>query len=256
MVRSYSNISEIRYEDFKIFYPIKIYYIIDIMPLHLYLLCTMVIGAIMTVPDCNAASGGTGPTQEGPIEHKNQGLTQIDREFLLRLARQSLEACVLGRTIFMPITPPESTKKNQGCFVTLTKSGNLRGCIGYIEGIKPLFEAVIDNAKNAALSDPRFPQVSPDELSVIRIEISVLTPPEPLSYTTPDDLLEKLVPGQDGVILQSGFHQSTYLPQVWEHFGANKVDFLEELSLKGGMQKDGWKTAIVKRYRAIHFQEN
>ena len=162
----------------------------------------------------------------------------------------------MGRTISMPIAPPENMKKKQGCFVTLTKSGNLRGCIGYIEGIKPLFEAVIDNAKNAALSDPRFPQVSPDELSAIRIEISVLTPPERLSYTTPDDLLKKLIPGQDGVILQSGFHQSTYLPQVWEHFGANKVDFLEELSLKGGLQKDGWKTAIVKRYRAIHFQEN
>jgi AmmeMemoRadiSam system protein A len=154
-----------------------------------------------------------------------------------------------------PANTPEITKKDRGCFVTLTKSGVLRGCIGYIEGIKPLFEAIIDNAKNAAMSDPRFPEVTPEELHDIRIEISVLTPPEPLEYKDPQDLLNKLVPGQDGIILQSGFHQSTYLPQVWEHFSNQKVDFLEELSLKGGMPKDGWKTALVKRYRAIHFQE-
>jgi AmmeMemoRadiSam system protein A len=153
-----------------------------------------------------------------------------------------------------PANPPEITKKNRGCFVTLTKSGVLRGCIGYIEGIKPLFEAIIDNAKNAAMSDPRFPEVTPEELPGIRIEVSVLTPPEPLEYKDPQDLLNKLVPNQDGIILQSGYHQSTFLPQVWEQL-PDKIDFLEHLSMKGGMPKDGWKTASVKRYRAIHFQE-
>ena len=176
------------------------------------------------------------------------------KAFLLLLARQSLVACVKGQPMPKPANPPEITKENQGCFVTLTKLGDLRGCIGYIEGIKPLFEAVIDNAKNAAQSDPRFPEVTPDELSGIRIEISVLTPPEPLEYKDPQDLLNKLVPGQDGIILQSGFHQSTFLPQVWEQL-PDKIDFLEHLSMKGGMPIDGWKTASVKRYRAIHFQE-
>lgn len=199
------------------------------------------------------------PPPSGDVLHESQSnqqdLPSDVKTFLLNLARQSLEACVKGKPMPKPLNPPEITKKNQGCFVTLTKSGNLRGCIGYIEGIKPLFEAVIDNAKNAAQSDPRFPEVTPDELSGIRVEISVLTPPEPLDYKDPRDLLNKLVPGRDGVILQSGFHQSTYLPQVWEHFADNKVDFLEELSVKGGMSRDGWKTASVKRYRAIHFQE-
>jgi AmmeMemoRadiSam system protein A len=183
-----------------------------------------------------------------------QDLSSDVKAFLLNLARQSLDACVTGRPMPKPANPPEITKKDRGCFVTLTKSGVLRGCIGYIEGIKPLFEAIIDNAKNAALSDPRFPEVTPEELSGIRIEVSVLTPPEPLEYKDSQDLLNKLVPNQDGIILQSGFHQSTFLPQVWEQL-PDKIDFLEHLSMKGGMPKDGWKTASVKRYRAIHFQE-
>jgi uncharacterized protein len=191
------------------------------------------------------------------VSHENQSNQDLPSDvktFLLTLARQSLEACVQGKPMPKPENPPELTKKDRGCFVTLTKSGILRGCIGYIEGIKPLYEAIIDNAKNAAQSDPRFPEVTADELHDIRIEVSVLTPPEPLEYKDPQDLLNKLVPGQDGIILQSGYHQSTFLPQVWEQL-PDKIDFLEHLSMKGGMPTDGWKTALVKRYRAIHFQE-
>jgi AmmeMemoRadiSam system protein A len=176
------------------------------------------------------------------------------KAYLLTLARQSLEACVMGKPTPKPENPPESVKPKQGCFVTLTKAGQLRGCIGYIEGIMPLYEAVIDNAKNAALSDPRFPPVTPDELADITIEISALTPPQPLEFKDPQDLLNQLKPGEDGIILKDGFHQSTYLPQVWEQL-PNKLRFLENLSMKAGMAPDGWKTSSVKRYRAIHFQE-
>ena len=201
------------------------------------------------------SSGGSASSNASFENQTNQQDIPPDvKAFLLSLARQSLEACVNGRPMPKPANPPEITKKNRGCFVTLTKSGVLRGCIGYIEGIKPLFEAIIDNAKNAAMSDPRFPEVTPEELPGIRIEVSVLTPPEPLEYKDPQDLLNKLVPNQDGIILQSGYHQSTFLPQVWEQL-PDKIDFLEHLSMKGGMPKDGWKTASVKRYRAIHFQE-
>jgi AmmeMemoRadiSam system protein A len=112
----------------------------------------------------------------------------------------------------------------------------------------------MDNARNAALSDPRFPAVTSEELSRVRIEISVLTAPQELPYSSPEDLLDKLVPGVDGIILQKGFHQSTFLPQVWDEL-SDKVSFLQHLSVKGGMAPDGWKTATVKRYRALHFQE-
>ncbi len=212
----------------------------------------------MALPDCHASGNRTAETTPSKnTDSAQQSAGDLSAEvtsFLLKLARESLEAGVTGRPPPQPSNPPETTKNRRGCFVTLTMAGRLRGCIGYIEGIKPLYEAVIDNAKNAALSDPRFPSVTPAELPRIRVEVSVLTPPVPLDYKDPQDLLDKLVPNQDGIILTKGFHQSTFLPQVWDQI-PDKVQFLEELSLKGGMPADGWKTASVKRYRAIHFQE-
>ena len=215
---------------------------------------------LMALPDCQASGSGAAKESAssknaGPSQPPGKDLPADVKSFLLKLARESLEASVKKQAPPQPENPPEITKKRQGCFVTLTISGELRGCIGYIEGIKPLYEAVIDNAKNAALSDPRFPSVTPDELSRIRIEVSVLTPPVLLDYKDPQDLLNKLVPNEDGIILQKGFNQSTFLPQVWEQL-PDKVQFLEHLSMKGGMPADGWKTATVKRYRAIHFQEH
>ena len=177
------------------------------------------------------------------------------KTYLLKLARQSLDAAVQNKPRPDAGNPPAITRENAGCFVTLTMRGELRGCIGYIEGIKPLYEAVMDNAKNAALDDPRFSPVTPGELKDIKVEVSVLTKPAPLEYKGPQDLLDKLVPGRDGVILQQGYHQSTFLPQVWDQL-PDKVQFLEHLSVKGGMPADGWKTANVKRYRAIHFDES
>ncbi len=207
-------------------------------------------------------SGGAAATAAPPHASQSEtapagapgDLTAETKKLLLLLARQSLEASVRGKPFDAPKNIPANVKENSGCFVTLTIDGTLRGCIGYIEPIKPLYQAVIENAANAALSDPRFPKVTPDELKKIRIEISVLTRPAPLSYRDGDDLLNKLVPGRDGVILRKGGHQSTYLPQVWEQL-PDKVLFLEQLSLKGGMPPDGWRTAEVKTYRALHFQE-
>ncbi len=174
--------------------------------------------------------------------------------FLLKLARENLVAAVNGLPPVVLPDPPAVTKEKRGCFVTLTERGRLRGCIGYIEGIEPLYEAVIDNAKNAAISDPRFPAVTPEECADIHIEVSVLTAPEPLAYSSPQDLLGKLIPGVDGIVLSKGHYQSTFLPQVWEQL-PDKVSFLQHLSVKGGMPADGWKTADVKRYRAIYFNE-
>ncbi len=184
----------------------------------------------------------------------DDGLSDETKAFLLGVARGSLEAAVTGNRYKLPADTPEEVKENRGCFVTLTAQRALRGCIGYIEPIKPLVQAVVDNAANAALSDPRFPKVTPGEVAGIKIEISVLTPPEPLPYKKPEELLARLVPGRDGVILRSGNHQSTYLPQVWEQL-PDKVAFLEQLSLKGRMPRDGWKHAEVSTYRAVHFEE-
>lgn len=183
-----------------------------------------------------------------------EGLTPEIKKFLLKLARTSLEQSVRGKAQSAPQDIPVMTKENRGCFVTLTENGVLRGCIGYIEPIKPLYQAVMENARNAALSDPRFSPVAPSELTGIKVEVSVLTRPVLLEYNGPQDLLDKIVPHVDGLILQDGPHQSTFLPQVWDQL-PDKIGFLEALSLKGGMARDGWKKAHVKRYWADHFSE-
>lgn len=201
-------------------------------------------------PEAARQFGGSEPERKNAAD----ALSDQTKTFLLGIARGSLEAAVTGTRFAAPADVPEEVKEHRGCFVTLTAKGALRGCIGYIEPIKPLLQAVIDNAANAALNDPRFPKVTSDEVAGIKIEISVLTPPEPLHYKNPEELLARLVPGRDGVILRNGNHQSTYLPQVWEQL-PGKVAFLEQLSLKGGMPRDGWKHAEVSTYRAVHFEE-
>jgi len=176
------------------------------------------------------------------------------KSYLLRLARNSLNSAVQKMSVTDTVEIPEVLKDNRGCFVTLTSKGDLRGCIGYIEPIKPLYQAVMENAENAALKDPRFPPVTANELANIRVEVSVLTKPQPLKFSTPDELLNKLIPGVHGVILRKGSFQSTYLPQVWEQL-PDKMKFLEHLSLKAGMPRDGWKTSEVRVYTAEHFSE-
>lgn len=187
-------------------------------------------------------------------KEKPAGFTAEQKSYLLNLARKSLNAAVQEIPIGDIHDVPELLKEQRGCFVTLTSKGDLRGCIGYIEPIKPLYQAIIDNAVNAALSDPRFSPVTKGELAEINMEVSVLTKPEPLLFSDPDDLLKKLIPGVHGVILRMGSHQSTFLPQVWEQL-PDKKQFLERLSMKAGIPRDGWKTANVRVYTAEHFSE-
>jgi len=130
--------------------------------------------------------------------------------------------------------------KKQGSFVTLTISGNLRGCIGSILPVRPLIEDVIDNSFNAAFEDPRFFPLSKEELKIIDIEISVLTVPEKLIYKSENELFQKLRPLVDGVIVRKNIHQATYLPQVWEQL-PDKEMFLNELCLKAGLPLYSYK---------------
>jgi AmmeMemoRadiSam system protein B/AmmeMemoRadiSam system protein A len=175
------------------------------------------------------------------------GLTSEDRAYLLQLARKTVESAVRGGQIDRPeITgmPPALTGL-KGCFVTLTEDGRLRGCIGHVFPQEPLVHAVIGNATSAALRDPRFRPVAPEELDRIDLEVSVLTVPEPLEFRSPEELLAKLRAGIDGVVLQKGPRQSTYLPQVWEQI-PDKESFLGELSLKAGLDRQAWKGPDAK----------
>jgi uncharacterized protein len=185
-------------------------------------------------------------------------LNDPEKAFLLRLARQAMEAAVNQ----LPLPPIDrqllsSNLTDRGAsFVTLTIHGNLRGCIGALEAYQPLVDDVQEHAVAAALEDYRFPPVQKNELSKIHIEISHLTAPTPLSYQDPEDLLAKLNPGSDGVIIRDGRNRATFLPQVWEKI-PDAQDFLSQLCMKMGEPPNTWrrKHLDVAIYHVEEFHE-
>jgi AmmeMemoRadiSam system protein A len=184
-------------------------------------------------------------------------ITDEDRAALLKLARSSIEAELIKE--LKAVRPEEikpAMRENRGCFVTLHKNGRLRGCIGTIEAVKPLVVGVEENAFNAAFRDPRFSALEEKELKDINIEVSVLSVPLELSFRDKDDLKMKLKKGVHGVILSSGRHKATFLPQVWEQL-PDVEKFLEHLCIKAGMNKDCWKnkTTRVQIYETEFFSE-
>ena len=183
--------------------------------------------------------------------------TPQDKEFLLKLARRTVEQSVRGEGVpeLKEAEVPERLRAPGACFVTLTKGGRLRGCIGHIFPREPLYKSVIDNAMRAALSDFRFSSVKREELKEIEIEVSVLTIPRPLEFESPEDLLEKLRPQVDGVVLRVGRSRATYLPQVWEQIPA-KREFLGHLAEKAGLEADAWRKpearVLTYQVEALH----
>jgi uncharacterized protein len=173
---------------------------------------------------------------------RNNKLTSEERLTLLKLARQSLEAGV--RQLALPTLDADAltpTLRAEGAsFVTLMVQGELRGCIGALQPYQSLAEDVREHAVSAALEDYRFPQVQAKELANIQIEVSRLTVPEPLEYKDAEDLLTKIRPGIDGVILRDSFHRATFLPQVWEKI-PDVAAFLSNLCAKMGTATDTWK---------------
>ncbi|MFP4111741.1 MAG: AmmeMemoRadiSam system protein B [Candidatus Woesearchaeota archaeon] len=208
--------------------------------------------------DINAVVGYASFVFVGPKKDnsKKQDIDEIkgdDRKFLIRLARNTIRSA-LDDT--MPESPDEENisdilKEKRGCFVTLEKDGNLRGCIGSIMPHAKLYECVMSNAVNAALSDMRFDPLTEDELDEVKIQISKLTLPEVIEYESEEELLEKIEQGVDGVILRRGWKEATYLPTVWETIPDKKL-FLTSLCQKGGFESTCWKSEniIVKTYAA------
>lgn len=185
-------------------------------------------------------------------------LTPVERVALLRIARQALEEGVKGE-LLSPLdfsSLPATLQAEGASFVTLTRKGELRGCIGALEAHQALAEDVREHAMAAALQDYRFPPVSPDELPEIDIEISRLTPTQALEYDTPEELLKRLRPCVDGVVLKYGGRRATFLPQVWEKIPDPAV-FLCYLCQKMGASPDLWqhKKLEVFTYEVEEFSE-
>ncbi|ACN99406.1 conserved hypothetical protein [Sulfurihydrogenibium azorense Az-Fu1] len=187
-------------------------------------------------------------------------ISEEEGKFLLKLARKSIEYYLTYRSI-LPIDerdiPFDNLKRKGASFVTIeTKYGNLRGCIGSIIPYRPLYEDVVHNAVSAAVSDPRFPPLTLEELPNVKIKVSVLTYPKPLIYKDWKDLLEKLKPFEDGVIIKYKNHSATFLPDVWEEIPEKEL-FLSHLCLKAGLPPDFWKTGLLEvyTYKTIRFSE-
>jgi AmmeMemoRadiSam system protein A len=185
-------------------------------------------------------------------------LTPEEQKTLLRLAREALEHGVKGEHL-PPLESSTLTPRllEEGAsFVTLTEGGQLRGCIGALEPYQPLAQDVREHAVAAALEDPRFPPVNAREVDRISIEVSRLTRPVPLQYTDASDLLSKLRPQVDGVILRDSFRRATFLPQVWEKI-PDPGEFLDNLCYKMGANPDLWrkKHLEVLIYQVEEFHE-
>ena len=144
-----------------------------------------------------------------------------------------------------------------GTFVTLKIKGRLRGCIGSLTSTESVIDGVKRNAINAALHDPRFSPLSKDELERTQIEVSILSEPQPLAYRDGQDLIKKLRPQVDGVIIRKNHASATFLPQVWEQLPGPE-DFLTHLCMKAGLPSDAWKNSELEvlTYQVQYFEES
>lgn len=172
-------------------------------------------------------------------------LTQEQGQQLVRLARYALETRIGRKMEAGPSVDPRLYRVG-ATFVTLTVDGALRGCIGTPEARGRLVDDVQENAIRAATMDPRFPPVSPDELSRIHIEVSVLTPPRLLDCP-PEERLDRVRPGVDGLLLTSGFYRGLLLPQVWEKI-PEAEEFLGILCRKAGLPPSAWRRPDTELY--------
>ncbi|MDT8782966.1 MAG: TIGR00296 family protein [Candidatus Bathyarchaeota archaeon] len=189
-------------------------------------------------------------------------LTQKEGEFLVALARNTVTQYLLeGKQMKTPEESPPKLLEKCGVFVTINtfKNGekSLRGCIGYPYPISPLVEAVIDSAINAATQDPRFEPMTKDELDKVVFEVSVLTPPQPVESPSPKEYVKKIKVGQDGLIIERGYHKGLLLPQVPVEWGWDEEEFLCQCCMKAGLPPDSWltKESKIYKFKAIIFEE-
>lgn len=178
-------------------------------------------------------------------------LTADQRRTLLALARASIESVLDGRQPSVPQTSDPALQRPAGAFVTLTKQGELRGCIGSIHAVAPLKEAVVRSAVNAAFRDPRFHPLRREELAQLELEISVMSPIE----TVTD--VEEIVPGRDGLIISGERNTGLLLPQVATEYGWDRETFLEQTCQKAGLPRDAWQRpgCRIEKFSAEVFGE-
>ena len=176
---------------------------------------------------------------------------------LLSIARTSIESGLeINRAPRIDLAGLDAGLRIEtAVFVTLTRSGALRGCVGSLQAREPLAQAVADSAFNAAFRDRRFTPLAASEFAATRIEISVLSAAETLAAGSRRDLLQQLQPGVDGLIVEDRGYRSTFLPKVWEKI-ESPDEFLAQLMQKAGLAADHWSPSlVVSRYTTFTFAE-
>lgn len=155
---------------------------------------------------------------------------------LLDIARRSIEHGLYYQQRWLPEIRdyPPTWHEQRASFVTLKRHGDLRGCIGTTEAVDPLVVGVARNAYSAAFSDPRFPALTMEEYEGVELSLSLLTPAEPVEFTCEAELLEWLVPGHHGLIIEHGNRRATFLPSVWDSV-STPDEFLAALKYKAGL---------------------
>ncbi|MCW8923078.1 MAG: AmmeMemoRadiSam system protein A [Gammaproteobacteria bacterium] len=182
-------------------------------------------------------------------------LDKAQRQQLHDIAYNSIKSGLTsGRALTIDLTKLDAVlKTRRATFVTLQKHGQLRGCIGMLEPVRPLAEDVAHNAFAAAFSDRRFSPLQADELEQLDIHISILGTPEKMTFDSEDDLLAQIRPGVDGLIMEEGHLRGTILPSVWESV-QDKKEFLNHLKMKSGLPGNYWSDSIIiHRYSVEEF---
>lgn len=183
------------------------------------------------------------PSEEEEMgKEERDSLSGKDRKKLLEIARKSIEGYVRNKTVPSFTVTESSLLQPSGAFVTIKEFGELRGCIGYIEAVKPLYQTVQEVAVSAAVNDYRFMPLSEKELKDIELEISVLTPLKKISA------VNEIEVGKHGLVIRKGLNSGLLLPQVATEWGWDHQTFLEETCHKAGLPKDAWKDKSTQIY--------
>lgn len=173
---------------------------------------------------------------------------------LVKLARKSIESKFSIIKLKIDKNTKEEFSEMLGCFVTIHKNGQLRGCIGFPEPIMPLSDGIVNAAESAAFNDPRFPPLEKSELSEIDMEISVLTKPKRIDVRNPEDYIKHIQVGKDGLIIRSTFTSGLLLPQVATEYNWDALTFLRQTCVKANIKPDDWQD--FDQVRVYKFQSH
>ena len=160
---------------------------------------------------------------------------------LIKLARGAISAHFSRRTVNVSSGIRKKFSDMIGVFVTLKKDNGLRGCIGFPDAVYPLYDGIVRAALSAAFSDPRFPPLDKEEFKSVTIEISLLTRPTVMEVRNPEEYIQKIKVGKDGIIVRGTFQSGLLLPQVAVEQGWDAKKFLEQTCIKAGLPKNTWK---------------